>query len=122
MEEIVEKKVKKATKKTTAKAQEFLGTGRRKCSVARVRITTGSGKIEINGKTIDEYFKMVKFKKEDGDRLMRDYSHGMKSKLQMLVYIISSPKVILLDEPLTSFDVVVAEEMKQLLKEHHVHL
>lgn len=69
-----------------------------------------------NLKTIDEYFKIVKFKKEDGDRLMRDYSHGMKSKLQMLVYIISSPKVILLDEPLTSFDVVVAEEMKQLLK------
>mgnify|MGYP003295388589 CR=1 FL=1 len=50
MEEIVEKKVRKTTKKTTAKAQEFLGTGRRKCSVARVRVTTGSGKIEINGK------------------------------------------------------------------------
>ena len=34
----------------------------------------------------------------------------------MLVYIIASPKVLLLDEPLTSFDVVVAEEMKDLLK------
>ena len=66
-EEIVEKKVRKtATKKTTkaakAKAQEFLGTGRRKCSVARVRITTGAGKIEINGKTIDEYFDLETLK------------------------------------------------------------
>ena len=65
MEEIVEKKVRKTTaKKTTktAKAQEFLGTGRRKCSVARVRITTGSGKIEINGKNIDEYFELETLK------------------------------------------------------------
>ena len=61
-EEIVEKKVRKTTKKTTAKAQEFLGTGRRKCSVARVRVTTGSGKIEINGKTIDEYFDLETLK------------------------------------------------------------
>ena len=68
MEEIVEKKVakkpaaKKTTKKATAKAQEFLGTGRRKCSVARVRITAGAGKIEINGKTIDEYFDLETLK------------------------------------------------------------
>ena len=32
------------------------GTGRRKSSVARVFIKRGSGKILINGKTIDEYF------------------------------------------------------------------
>ena len=62
MEEIVEKKVRKTTKKTTAKAQEFLGTGRRKCSVARVRVTTGSGKIEINGKDIEEYFELETLK------------------------------------------------------------
>ena len=30
--------------------------------------------------------------------------------------IIANPKILLLDEPLTSFDVVVAEEMKQMLK------
>ena len=65
MEEIVEKKVRKTTaKKSTkaAKAQEFLGTGRRKCSVARVRVTTSAGKIEINGKTIDEYFDLETLK------------------------------------------------------------
>lgn len=40
----------------------------------------------------------------------------MKNKMQMLVNMISRPNVLLLDEPLTSLDVVVAEEMKQLLR------
>ena len=36
--------------------------------------------------------------------------------MQMLINIIAKPKVLLLDEPLTSLDVVVAEEMKNILK------
>ena len=47
---------------------------------------------------------------------MKDYSHGMKNKMQMLINIIAKPNILLLDEPLTSLDVVVAEEMKQLLR------
>ena len=54
---------------------------------------------------------------EDRDRLLKDFSHGMKNKMQMLINIIAKPKVLLLDEPLTSLDVVVAEEMKNILKE-----
>ncbi len=68
-------------------------------------------------KTIDEYFEFMKIEEEDRDRLLKDYSHGMKNKMQMLVNIIENPNVLLLDEPLTSFDVVVAEEMKQMLRE-----
>ena len=34
----------------------FAGTGRRKCSIARVRITSGKGNITVNGKPLDEYF------------------------------------------------------------------
>ena len=67
-------------------------------------------------KSIDEYFDIVKIDMEDRDKLMKDYSHGMKNKMQMLIYLIASPNILLLDEPLTSFDVVVAEEMKELLK------
>ena len=70
-----------------------------------------------NLKTIDEYFDFMKIEEEDRDRLLKDYSHGMKNKMQMLVNIIANPNVLLLDEPLTSFDVVVAEEMKQMLRE-----
>ena len=70
-----------------------------------------------NNKTIDEYFDFMKIDKDDRDKLLKDYSHGMKNKMQMLVNIIANPNILLLDEPLTSFDVVVAEEMKQMLKE-----
>lgn len=68
-------------------------------------------------KTIDEYFDMVKIAPEDRNLLLKSYSHGMKNKIQMLSFIIARPPVILLDEPLTSFDVVVALEIKQLLKQ-----
>ena len=34
----------------------FLGTGRRKSSIARVRLVEGKGNITINGKDINEYF------------------------------------------------------------------
>ncbi|MBR6792737.1 MAG: 30S ribosomal protein S9 [Clostridia bacterium] len=34
----------------------FYGTGRRKSSVARVRLLPGSGNVTINGRTMDEYF------------------------------------------------------------------
>ena len=39
-----------------ASAQEIVATGRRKTSVARVRMTAGSGKIDINGRSFEEYF------------------------------------------------------------------
>lgn len=68
-------------------------------------------------KTIDEYFDLVKINKEDQDKLLKEYSHGMKNKMQMLINIIANPKILLLDEPLTSLDIVVQEEMKKLLKE-----
>ena len=34
----------------------FLGTGRRKSSIARVRLVEGIGNITVNGKDINEYF------------------------------------------------------------------
>ncbi len=40
----------------------FYGTGRRKSSIARVRLVEGSGKITINGKDIDEFFGMETLK------------------------------------------------------------
>jgi small subunit ribosomal protein S9 len=43
-------RAKKTTKST------YYGTGRRKCSVAKVRVITGQGNILINKKPITEYF------------------------------------------------------------------
>lgn len=36
---------------------EFVAVGRRKTAVARVRLTPGSGKIVVNGRAFDDYFK-----------------------------------------------------------------
>jgi small subunit ribosomal protein S9 len=35
---------------------QYAATGRRKCSVARVRLMPGTGKITVNGKPSEEYF------------------------------------------------------------------
>ncbi len=79
--------------------------------------------IDINRKKIatpqeiDEYFDLMKIEAEDRDKLLKDYSHGMKNKMQLLVNLIANPSILLLDEPLTSFDVVVADEMKKLFRQ-----
>ena len=78
--------------------------------------------IDINKKSIkdikteDEYFEIMSIDTEDRDKLIKDYSHGMKNKMQLLVNLIANPEILLLDEPLTSFDVIVADEMKNLLR------
>lgn len=78
-------------------------------------IDINKDKIE-NVKTVDEYLDLVDISADSRDKLIRDYSHGMKNKMMMLLTVIANPPIWLLDEPLTSFDVVVAEEMKDLLR------
>ena len=39
-----------------AESKAYLGTGRRKTAVARVRLTSGSGKIVVNGRAFETYF------------------------------------------------------------------
>ena len=39
--------------------EEFVATGRRKTSVARIRMMPGSGKIDINGRSFEDYFPTV---------------------------------------------------------------
>ena len=38
--------------------KEFIGTGRRKTAVARVRIKPGEGKVTVNGRAFDNYFAL----------------------------------------------------------------
>ena len=40
-------------------SQEFIATGRRKEAVARIRMSPGTGKILVNGRPFEEYFKTV---------------------------------------------------------------
>ena len=38
------------------KTPEYLGTGRRKTAIARVRLASGTGKITVNGRPFENYF------------------------------------------------------------------
>jgi small subunit ribosomal protein S9 len=39
-----------------AQTQEFIATGRRKTAVARIRMVPGNGKIDVNGRSFEDYF------------------------------------------------------------------
>jgi small subunit ribosomal protein S9 len=43
------------------KGGEFLGTGRRKTAVARVRLSRGTGKVAVNGKAVTDYCRDTEF-------------------------------------------------------------
>jgi len=64
----------------------------------------------------DVYLDYMQIDPEDRGKLPKASPHALRNKMQMLVHFIASPAVLLLDEPLTSFDVVVADEMKGLLR------
>ena len=67
-----------ATKKT------HMGTGRRKTSVARVRLMEGTGKITINGRGLEDYFTEVK----DRNAVLGPLGLcEMKSKIDLVVLV-----------------------------------
>ncbi len=68
-------------------------------------------------KSIKEYFEIVNLSVIDQNKLIKNYSLGMKNKIQMLMFIISEPPIVLMDEPLVSLDPVVSLEMKKNLME-----
>lgn len=68
-------------------------------------------------RTLDQLFDWIDFDEFERDYLIQTYSLGTRNKLQMLMFILLKPKVILMDEPLTSLDVVVQLQIKKLLKE-----
>lgn len=71
---------------------------------------------EIDHKEIKYYFDIIGLNEQDQNKIMKEYSKGMKNKVELLINIISNKKVLLLDEPLTSLDVIVQEEMKKILR------
>ncbi|MGX8797201.1 30S ribosomal protein S9 [Fusibacter sp. JL298sf-3] len=47
-----------------AKSMQYQGTGRRKTSVARVRLVPGTGKFIVNGRDVDEFFNFDTLRRE----------------------------------------------------------
>lgn len=70
-----------------------------------------------DSRTPDELFDWLELDEKERDRLIQGYSLGTKNKLQMLMFLLTAPPVILMDEPLTSLDVIVQLQIKRLLKD-----
>lgn len=64
-----------------------------------------------------EEMEKMEFSDVDQNKFIKDYSTGMKAKLSLLSLMLASPKILLLDEPLTSLDVIMASKMKSLLRQ-----
>lgn len=76
-----------------------------------------------SGMSIDDYLDFMEINQADRHRIIKGYSDGMKSKLSLICILITKPKVILLDEPLTAVDVVSSIAIKRLLlslRDNHI--
>lgn len=85
-----------------------------------VKAHLGVGKTQA---VADEYFSLLKIEETDKHKLIKFYSYGMQNKLQLMCCLIRNPKVILSDEPLSSFDIIVSHDIKELLlriKQDHI--
>jgi small subunit ribosomal protein S9 len=47
-----------------AVSKEYLGTGRRKTAVARVRVADGSGRVTVNNRTVEAYFPVLSMRND----------------------------------------------------------
>ncbi len=63
---------------------DVLGTGRRKTSVARVRIRPGSGKILVNRRAVDEYFRNERYRQAVEAPLVQT---GKRDKLDVIIRV-----------------------------------
>ena len=64
---------------------EFLGTGRRKTAIARVRLASGNGKIIVNGRSFENYFPLETLRSTAAQALAVT---GMAEKFDVRVNVI----------------------------------
>lgn len=69
---------------TAEKVIDALGTGRRKTSVARVRIRSGDGKLVINERSLEEYFTMP----QDRNAVVSPLEHtGVRNNVDVVIRV-----------------------------------
>jgi len=73
---------------------------------------------QIRGGDRAEYLLEQLHLSNDADRLIREYSQGMRRKTALAAALLSQPKVLFLDESLNGLDPPSASVVKGLLKEH----
>ena len=65
-------------------AQEYLGTGRRKTSVARVRLRSGEGRIVINNRSLEDFFPID----QDRNQVVAPLDHvGQRNQVDVRIRV-----------------------------------
>ena len=54
--------------------------------------------------------------KDSADKLVAEYSHGMKKKMALAAAVIHGPEMLFLDEPFEGVDAIAATTLKRLLQ------
>lgn len=71
-------------------------------------------KQKINIQEKEKLFQQLYFQPEN--KIIKDFSKGMKSKLCIIIALLSKPQALLLDEPFSDIDVVSFREITEILK------
>ena len=64
------------------------------------------------------YFKYLQEFKLPSNKLIKDFSSGMKMKLKIIIAISHAPKVLLLDEPTSGLDPIVRNELLDVFRKY----
>ena len=75
----------------------------------------------VNKETFETRYEELVSKfnmKNDMNKFIKFYSHGMKQKVAMIASLIHEPKLWILDEPLTGLDIITVKELIDYMKDY----
>jgi len=71
---------------------------------------------EVNRRA-DELLELLDLKGDDADKLIIDYSHGMRKKTALAAALVHGPSVLFLDEPFEGIDAVSGRAIRDVLQQ-----